>query len=331
MNKISIIVPIYNAEKCLKRCIDSILNQTYKNLEIILVNDGSTDSSAQIIEDYARKDQRIKIINKSNGGQSSARNEGIEYATGKYIAFVDSDDWIVEDIYEHCLSIGMENDSDVVDFRVIFSYKEDEAFTMKEKGAFNTSILEGEEILRDYLLRGQTEKAPFSPCRKLYKAELFNGIRFPEGKINEDIVTNFLILSKAKKVIISSKIGYFYNQYGNSTTRNGLKSKDFDLLEASEELLRLTREIGNLELIYLAEVKKARSYFSLLAKIAYYGIDENKLDEKDIVDYLTKELRKKYFLLIKSPMQFNRKILASLLAVNIKILSIPLKIYRKIK
>ena len=99
--KISIIVPIYNVEKYLPKCIDSIINQTLENIEIILVNDGSTDSCAEIIESYANKDNRIKVIHKKNGGQSSARNMGLDIAKGEYIGFVDSDDWLHYDMYEN--------------------------------------------------------------------------------------------------------------------------------------------------------------------------------------------------------------------------------------
>src|SRR5699024_8688641 len=121
MLKISVIVPVYNAEKYLHRCIKSILDQTYKNLEIILVDDGSIDTSGKICDYYDHKDERIKVIHKENGGQSSARNTGLTIASGDYVSFVDSDDWIVEDIYEYCINLIKTTNCDVVDFKCMFT------------------------------------------------------------------------------------------------------------------------------------------------------------------------------------------------------------------
>lgn len=328
MKKITVIVPIYNAEEYLKRCIDSILSQTYEKLEIILVNDGSTDNSGEICDEYQLQDERIKVIHKSNGGQSSARNRGIDIATGEYVAFVDSDDWIVDDIYEHSIKLIEKYNGDIVDFKVEFTngkIKEE----VDKKCSIN--IFEEKEILRNYLYKGQVENAPFSPCRKLYKKALFDNIRFPEGKINEDIATNYKILTKCKKLISTDKVGYYYFQSDNSTTRNGLSSRDFDLLDACEELKLLTQDEEYKDIKYLSEIKYARSYFSLLAKIAFYGVEDKDLDKEQVIKKLTKELRRRYLLLIKSPIPFNRKMMVTALAVNFRCLSFPLDMYKKIR
>lgn len=327
--KISIIIPIYNQEKFLNRCVDSVLNQTYKNLEIILVNDGSTDNSAKIIENYSQIYNRIRIINKKNGGISSARNAGLSIANGDFLAFVDSDDWIENDIYEHCLSIALSTDSDVVDFGIIFSSNNNSKFDSKKRTRIETVL--GDKIIHDYLLTGQKGRTPFSVCRKLYKRNLFNNIWFPEGKINEDIVTNYKVLLRAKKLSKTDKIGYHYFQDGTSTTRGGLKERDFDLIEASTELYELTIKGNSLENQKLAKIKLGRSYFSLLAKIAFYGIKDDKLDYRKTIDELTKELRKYYFLLMKSPIPINRKIMIALLCINFNLLKAPLNIYKNLK
>src|SRR5699024_2762769 len=328
MSKISIIIPVYNVEDYLERCLKSITSQTYKNLEIILINDGSTDRSGELCDIYKKKDSRIEVIHKENSGQSAARNMGLDIASGDYIAFVDSDDWIEEGIYEHCINLFGSYDCDVIDFECQFknSYSEKTILNNNEQIEVN----EGKEILRAYLKKGQTRKAPFTVWRKIYKSNLFNSIRFPEGKINEDIVTNYKLLFKCNKIIYTKKIGYFYFQDNVSTTRDELKKRDFDLLDASEELVRLTENENYKDIKYLANVKLARSYFTLLTKIAYYGVADEIKDEKKITKDLTKSLRSNLKLLVKSPMPLNRKVMAVMMCVNLRLVSLPLSIYQKI-
>lgn len=325
-NKISVVVPVYNTEEYLPRCLDSILSQTYKDLEIILVNDGSTDSSGEICNLYSQQDDRIKVIHKENGGLSSARNIAIEISRGNYIVFVDSDDWIVEDIYEHCVDVAETMKCDVVDFQCVFT--NGEIINTNSIITNKIELVEGKEILRDYLLRGQTEKSPFSSCRKLYKRELFATVRFPEGKINEDIATNYKVLMNCNRIAHTSKIGYFYFQDSRSTTRNGLKKRDFDLLDACKELKKLSQNEEYQDIKYLVNVKYVRSYFSLLAKVAFYGISDCTLNRKEVIRSLSRKIRGNYFLLMRSPMPFNRKIMVTALCINIKCLSMPLKLYK---
>lgn len=321
-------MPIYNVEKYLHRCIDSVINQTYESLEIILIDDGSPDNCGVICDSYAQKDERIKVIHKKNGGQSSARNAGLEIATGDYLSFVDSDDWIVEDIYEHCIDLIQNIKYDVIDFQCLFT----KGTLIKQRLNENIKceIVEGKEILRDYLLRGQNEKAPFTVWRKLYKRNLFNHIRFPEGKINEDITTNYKVLMQCKRLIHTDKVGYYYFQENNSTTRNALKRRDFDLLDACIEMKNLSQNEDYLDIKYLVKVKNARSYFSLLAKIAYYGVTDELLDKNTVIKNLTKELRKNYLLLMGSPMPLNRKIMATVMCININLYKLPLSLYKKV-
>jgi len=328
MEKISVVVPVYNVAIYLRRCIDSILVQTYKNLEIILVDDGSTDNSGKICDWYKKQDERVEVIHKENGGQSSARNAGIKIASGDYIAFVDSDDWIVRDIYEYCIDLAGTMNCDVVDFQCVFTNGESMKFNSNL--IYKTELIEKKEILRDYLFRGQTEKSPFSSCRKLYKRSLFETVRFPEGKINEDIATNYKVLMSCNRLVHTDKIGYYYFQNSTSTTRNGLKKRDFDLLDACEELRVLTFNEDYTDVKYLAKIKYARSYFSLLAKVAFYGINDKELDRKEVISELTKKLRQNYFLLMRSPMPLNRKIMATALCISILCLSVPLNIYKRI-
>jgi glycosyltransferase involved in cell wall biosynthesis len=189
MDLISVIVPVYNTQDYLNRCVDSIINQTYRDLEIILIDDGSTDNSPKICDNYSDLDNRIKVIHKENEGPSSARNMGVEVAKGDYIAFVDSDDWVESDIYQFCVDISKKTNSDVVDFKPMLVTELNESKRFSDTR--NYKVITGKEILRDYLRQAQVERSPFSVCRKLYKRHLFDDINFPTGKRYEDIVTNF--------------------------------------------------------------------------------------------------------------------------------------------
>lgn len=317
--KLSVIVPIYKVEKYLKRCVDSILNQTYTNLELILIDDGSPDRCGQMCDAIAGKDSRVKVIHKINGGLSSARNAGIEAATGDYIAFVDSDDWVDLNIYNRCIDMAQSLKCEVVDFKAVFATDETKICNSNISDSF---VLEGEEILYDYLYRGQTESCPFSVCRKVYLRRLFDDIRFPEGKINEDIVTNFRILQKCKRLVHISDIGYFYFQgNSNSITSGILKKKDFDLLTASHELCELSKKCSDLRILELSEIKLSRSYFSLLAKAATGGIGDD-ISSSDM-RFLKRELRKNYRRLMKAPIPLNRKLFISMIAIDYRCVAVP--------
>ena len=329
--KISVIIPVYNVASQLDRCMESVTNQTYTDLEIIVINDGSTDSSGQICDEWSKKDARIKVIHQENSGQSKARNAGLEHATGAYIAFVDSDDWIPIDIYQHVIDLFNQYDCDVVDFQPLSVMNETDVKIEKNmKG--RVEVVKGRDnILYDYMYKGQTQKSPFTVWRKVFRRELFQNIQFIEGMINEDIVINFELLMNAEILVTTDKIGYFYYQATVSTTRNGLRKRDFDLLKACDILKDLGTQLNNAEIHHLIEIKRARSYFSLLAKVAFYGVEDEMIDKKETIQHLTKNLRSNYSLLMKSPMPVNRKAMITALAINYNLLAVPLGMYKKLK
>lgn len=292
-NEISVIVPVYNVENYLSRCIDSILAQTFSDFELILVDDGSTDSSGKICDEYAKKDSRIKVIHKENGGQSSARNIGIEMSDCKYISFIDSDDWISKDYLEYLLSLIKIYDADVVsaDYRITYGKNISFVSKIKEKLLVGSS-----EILKFYLVQDKMHgKNDFSVWAKLYKKELFNGIKFPSGTIYEDNIINFRILKNCHRYVKSSKIIYAYFHHNKSTTKSKLSEKHLALIKTSEEMLELAE--NDEKLIKLCKQKIAMSYFSILTMYIRYGTDlsEEKIAElvkkyKEIKsDYLKKE------------------------------------------
>ncbi len=321
--KISIIVPVYNVEKYLERCINSILDQTFMDYELILVNDGSTDNSGSICNSLKDKDVRIIVINKENGGLSSARNAGLEIARGEYIGFVDSDDWITSDMFGYLYSLINKFECDIASASYVFSKGNHRIAQPK----LVERLFKREEALKYYLYTGMANRiSDFSVCTKLYKRTLFSEIKFPVGQLYEDVATNFSLIQKSKLYVKSNKICYYYYQEGSSITRAGFRYKDFDMIKTGNDLITMSKMESNQEIIELARMKKARSYFSILSKISMYGFNDEVDNKKEIVKKITIELRSNYLLLIKSPMPINRKIIMSVLALNINLIRYPIKV-----
>ena len=246
---ISIIVPVYNVESYLERCIESILNQSFKEFELILVNDGSTDGCKDICNEYKTKDKRIKVIHKENGGLSSARNAGLDIARGKYIGFVDSDDFINKDMYKILFDTIQANNSDMV---ICDYYKVNEddinKFRNLKCNCENIKIknLNNLESIDNLFLTG--EKFIFA-WNKLYKRELFNDLRYEKGRIYEDEYLAHRILYKCNKVsIIEAKI-YYYVQRKGSLINSPFTVRRFDKVYAIKDRVDFLREkkLTNLE------------------------------------------------------------------------------------
>lgn len=213
--KISIIVPIYKVEQFINKCIDSIVNQSYNNLEIILIDDGSPDRCPEICDEWAKKDSRIKVIHKENGGAASARNAGLEIATGDYIGFVDSDDWIDKDMYEFLIK-QLPEDADFI------------RCSLRKIGLNSVTEIcnNGKiEILtsNEYLIKLFSNNILNSNCWcKLYKRSIIGNTKFPENnKIGEDHYFNYLITKKANKIVTVNTSKYNYVIRSNSITNEG--------------------------------------------------------------------------------------------------------------
>lgn len=225
-SKISVIVPVYDVEKYLYRCVDSILEQTHSNTEIILVNDESPDNCGEICEEYARKDSRIKVIHRKNGGLSAARNSGLEQASGDYISFVDSDDWIHPKMLEVMLKTLVEYNTEVVECDLITSL--DTPVNYPENDDVEIIVEEGSDIL-NRIIKNQH----FSVWRRLYKHELIKGLTFLEGKNSEDVYYTFDVFKKTNKNV---RIRYhFYTYFVNleGITKMPYTLKKLDSLDAA--------------------------------------------------------------------------------------------------
>ena len=198
---ISVIVPIYNVERYLEKCIDSILAQTYPELEIILCDDGSTDGCGAVCNRYAAQDDRIRVIHKPNGGLSDARNAGIEIARGSWYVFIDSDDFITPDTIErmHAAAVSTESQIAVCNMIRIYDDGETEPFYCPVR---EQTLLAGET-------RFETLKQP-SACNKIFRADLFDGVRFPKGKYYEDTFVYHILAHRAENIVLTGHDGYFY-------------------------------------------------------------------------------------------------------------------------
>lgn len=230
---ISVIIPVYNVEKYLEKCLNSIVNQTLDNIEIILVEDCSTDKSLEICKRYSYKYDNIKLIqHEVNKGLSAARNTGLEYASGKYIGFIDSDDWVDKYMFEKLYKHIQDNDADIAICGIMSILKNGEK--IKSKMPQNEVLYTQEEILNNFFDSNISAHA----WDKLYKKELFvnNNIRYPEGKYYEDVYPTYKLLSKSKKVVIIKEYFYNYNRRDESITTSEFSEKNLDALEQLDNI-----------------------------------------------------------------------------------------------
>lgn len=256
---ISIIVPVYKVEAYLPRCVDSILAQTYKNLDIILVDDGSPDNSGKICDDYAKKDDRITVIHQPNGGLSDARNAGIAKAKGAYLTFLDSDDWVPSEYIDYLYELLKETGSAIALCNFLKTTTEVLPQTTEPE---MVTVMKNDAILAKYTDLGDD----FHPqlvmaCGKLFDASLFESIRFPVGKLHEDEFTTYKLFHFASQTVLSKKPLYYYWQREDSIMGEAgfrLQNK-FDYMEALVERAAFFHEAGRTEL-------SNRTYKSLFAE-----------------------------------------------------------------
>ena len=321
-NLISVIVPVYNAEKYIDRCLNSIVNQTYKNLEVILVDDGSTDNSKKIYDRFQKEDNRIKVIYQNNKGASAARNLGIIISKGEYISFVDADDWVDLKYFEILYNNLIKNNADISCC--------DNLRTSKHKSVFSNIskiyILDSTtNILKFYL-----EKELTSPWAKLYNKKFWKNNRFPIGKTNEDIFTIFKVFFEAKKVVYSNEKLYYYFKNPTSTTKSKFTKKNLDLLFAWNKVVKISK-FSSEDVKELANFRLQKGYFSLLGIIAYYGIENTEKNMK-IKKVLLKQFKKIYSSLLKSDLiSFNKKLAIIFMIFNFEFCCSIGKVIRKIK
>lgn len=233
---ISVIVPIYKVEDYLDRCIKSIVEQTYSNLEIILVDDGSPDQCPKLCDEWATKDQRIKVIHKKNGGLSDARNAGMKVMTGDYISYIDSDDWIAKDMYERMLEYIKKEQADICECD----------FVRTSRKVKNTSKKQDEQIIsldKEKALQAVVEEK-IQPVvwNKLYRKEIVNTLCFEVGKYNEDEFFTYKAIEKADKIVKISYVGYYYFFREDSIINEAYTIRRLDGLDARYERMKYLKK-----------------------------------------------------------------------------------------
>lgn len=279
-NLFSIIVPVYNVEKYLDKCLASILRQTFKNFECIIIDDGSPDNSNAIIDKYVKLDQCFKVIHQKNMGLSAARNAGLDIAKGEYVVFVDSDDYIADDYLEKFALKIADTDADIVICGFIEAYKDYE----KNK----VFAAESTEVIKQNIL---ADVWPSYVWNKCYKKDLFTNIRFPVGKIFEDILTIPKLCLYARKIVcIPDKLYYYNRQNENSITANMSSEKMYNLFQGhlKNRNLAIMNNIRCLKLIDKRMVKDT-------TKCLFRNCCDNKLSasqEQEMCDYLKERLDK---------------------------------------
>lgn len=308
MPEISVIIPVYNVEQYLKKCVDSVLEQSFKNIEVILVDDGSPDKCPEICDCYAKQDDRVIVVHKENGGLSSARNAGLKIARGRYIYFVDSDDWIVGNALEILLTIMQNTKSDVV----IASYDLffDETKTIEELPIkIKDEVISGRDVV-DKLTGGQGASYVIA-CNKLYKRELFQTISFREGYIHEDCIIAHRIFGQCNSVACTSQAVYFYRRRTNSIMGMGRNIQRTDALTAYADYILYTYENGWNNMTEKMSEMYAKAFFELVSLFTF--------DKKD-VKYrrrVSKSLKDVLcFLLANKQIQLSHKVRFIVFSIN---------------
>lgn len=272
-NLVSVIIPVYNVEKYLPKCLDTVINQTYKNLEIILVDDGSPDNSGKICDEYAGKDSRIKVIHKENGGLSDARNAGIEVAKGKYITFIDSDDYVDDDYvaYLYDMLLTYKTKISIASHRVISENKK------KDRYAHCASIcVSSKETLKKLLYDDYVDTSAWA---KMFELTLFKNIKFPVGRLYEDAATIYKLIDKCENICISTKPIYNYCIRKDSISQNSFSERKLDLIKSTEEMTDYI-EKKYPDLKHGCERRRMFSYLSTLSQLATSKQKNKKIEQK---------------------------------------------------
>ena len=272
---ISIIVPVYKVEQYLERCLQSVIHQTYQNLQIIIIDDGSPDNCGKICDHYAKLDSRIEVIHKENEGLSVARNLGISKAKGRYIGFVDSDDWIDKHMYEHMYQIITEKKADVCICNFYNVIAEENKIKNANKGIQEYNKI---QILREILLDKIIQSYAWN---KLYKREVFHDVVYPVGKKYEDIGTTFYLLEKCNKIVVTGEPEYYYFNREDSIVNHNTEQTILDYMEL------VNNRYDYIEKKY-KELRKYNEYYLTKILLTAYA-DASKLE--NMGEQLKKELR----------------------------------------
>ncbi len=307
MATISVIVPIYNVKDYLDRCVESIVNQTYRDLEIILVDDGSTDGSALLCDDWENKDNRIRVVHQKNKGLSGARNAGLEIASGEYLSFIDGDDWIDKEFYTYLKQLIDSNNCSMASCAYFKTHGKGQE--QRRKRICIRKMNKEESLI--WFLKGAIKGgvSDVSCCTKLYKREVFDDILFPENVIFEDVITNWKIVNKLNGYIYSDCVKYYYYMRDDSITRKNFKMNVFDLEIGANIIMDDVRNMST-KVQKLATQYKCRVYFSILVKML-----KSKNVDLCLIKETVKKVKRSYKHLIFSCLSIKRKIALTMFVI----------------
>lgn len=316
MPLISIIVPVYNVETYLEKCVASILQQTFSDFELILVDDGSTDSSGMLCDQLKEKDSRIIVIHKKNGGSSSARNAGIDIAKGSYFGFVDSDDFISVDMYEELLLALKENDADLSICDLVNCYGK---IPDIQHVYMETEVLTQKEAFYEMLV---AKKTSVWPVNKLYKKDLFQDLRYREGIIAEDAYIIYDILLQCKKIALTHKGQYFYMHRANSITTTPYREIDQWVIKAWQKNYEIIKEVYP-EFERMGRMRIIWAHFVVLDKLFVSDKKKYQSERVKIIRYIRSNL---LFILSNPYFTKSRKTAVLFLCINPSIYNVFLRL-----
>lgn len=308
---VSVIIPVYNVEKYLKECLDSIINQTYKDIEILIVNDGSTDGSLNICNKYAEKDKRIQIISQNNEGLSAARNAAIKIAKGEYLTFVDSDDFISLDMIEYLYLMLNESNADMAVCQHEYVDEKSNKLSFKKIRSNDRVIIGNRNCMKEFFCSFDIDTVAWA---KLYRTSYFENIKFPIGKYHEDIFTTYLIVEQCEKIVIGKKKKYSYRQRYNSISKKSFSEKHLDAVKGN-----LERE-AHIAKIYPELRTYARAKVIYAANQCSIKMSTSKNYDSQTIKFLQDQYRNYEFDFLKGNSSIIAKIYSVFAWINLKFL-----------
>lgn len=316
---ISIIVPVYNVEKYIHKCIDSILAQTFVDFELILVNDGSLDKSGVICDKYAEIDDRIRVIHKENGGQSTARNVALDIAKGKYIGFIDGDDYIDSNMFEILYNTNIKYESQI---SVCGRYNVFDGKIAKFFISDKPIVMNSKESIRRLLVYNNMDS---SPCDKLFEASLFDNIRFPKGYICEDVAVVYKLLENSKTIVHTGKPLYYYLQREGSTSKSSFSEKTMGLVIYHKQVSEYVQS-------KYPDLKEEANYF-YFSRLIYTNIlcyRSNEWNNTSLKNDLRKRLKDAWYIIIKNQ-YISKRDKFKVICINLNLYSQFESMYKKLR
>lgn len=309
---ISIIIPVYNVEKYLGRCMNSVLNQHYRDFEVILIDDGSTDNSGVMCDEWSKKDGRVIVIHQKNSGAGAARNTGLAIANGELIGFVDSDDWIESDMFERLVTaLKMYPEADIAECE---TNRTDGKRKSKRKKYDSAITLKSQKQMLETFFRIHGGESNYGIYTKLIKKKVISGFQFIEGTISEDVMASYYFYTHCDKVVKINDCLYNYFQNQNGVTRKQVSKRDLEYIEAFK---RIHEDVQKKcpELKKYSEINYARANFTILSKMKLWGYDKMDPGLMNEFQKMKKIVRKYFKPLLFWKMPINRKILLIIVSI----------------